>query len=252
MSHWNERSRAAGIHMAASVIVALLAAALVFFIWYPYPYRDASGGRELFALVVIVDVVVGPLLTFAVFNRKKPMNELRLDLLIVVLFQLGALGYGLWTVYAARPVHLAFEIDRFQTVHAIEVDEDLLNKAPPGLRSKPLLGPTLIAVRPFKDANESGEATMAALSGVSLSSRPDLWQDYDAAKPRVRTAAKPAASLFARFPAQKSIIEEAIKETGRPVNRLVSVPMKSRMQFWTVLLDAQTMDVVGFINLDSF
>ncbi len=252
MSHWKQRSRAAGIHLAASVIVALLAAALVFFIWYPYPYREASGGRELFLLVVVVDVVVGPLLTFAVFNRKKPMKELRRDLFIVVLLQLGALGYGLWTVYAARPVHLVFEIDRFQTVHAIEVDADLLKKAPPNLRITPLLGPTLLAVRPFKDSNESGEATMAALSGVSLSSRPDLWQEYEAAKPRVRTVAKPAASLLTRFPAQKSTIEQAVNDVGRPIDKLAYVPMKSRMQFWTVLLDAQTMDVVGFINLDSF
>lgn len=252
MGHWKERSRAAGIHLAASVLVALLAAALVFIIWYPYPYREASGGRELFTLVVVIDVIIGPLLTFAVFNRKKPIRELRRDLFIVVLLQLAALGYGLWTVYAARPVHLVFEIDRFQTVHAIEVDPELLQKAPPGFRSTPLLGPTLLAVRPFKNANESGEATMVALSGVSMSSRPDLWEEYAAAKPRVRTVAKPAATLLTHFPAQAPLIDKAVQDAGRPVAKLVYVPMKSRMQFWTVLLDAQTMDVVGFINLDSF
>lgn len=252
MSHWKERSRAAGIHLAASVLVALLAAALVFLVWYPYPYREASGGRELFTLIVAIDVIVGPLLTFAVFNLKKPMKELRRDLLIVVLLQLGALGYGLWTVYSARPVHLVFEIDRFQTVHAIEVDADLLKKAPPALRVIPLLGPTLLAVRPFKDANESGEATMAALGGVNLSSRPDLWEEYEAAKPRVRAEAKPATTLLTRFPKQAPKIQKAVAETGRPLDKLAFVPMKSRMQFWTVLLDAQTMDVVGFIDLDSF
>ena len=47
-------------------------ALLVFAVWYPYPYREISGGRDLFLLVVAVDVVLGPLITFAVFNRAKP------------------------------------------------------------------------------------------------------------------------------------------------------------------------------------
>lgn len=40
-----------------------LAATLVFAVWYPYPYREISGGRSLFEMVVAIDVVMGPLLT---------------------------------------------------------------------------------------------------------------------------------------------------------------------------------------------
>ena len=252
MNHWMERARAGGIHLGASVVVALLAAALVFSVWYPYPYRDASGGRALFMLVVSVDVIVGPLLTFAIFNRKKPLAELKRDLAVVVVLQLGALAYGLWTVYVARPVFLAFEIDRFRVVHAVEIDDKLLPKAPAGLRTLPLTGPRQLAVREFKDSNESGEATMAALAGVSLSARPDLWQSYNQARERVRAQSKPAARLLQRFPAQKARIEAAVKESGRGLEQLSYLPMSSRMQFWTVLLDSRTMDVVGFIDLDSF
>jgi hypothetical protein len=252
MNHWMERARAGGIHLAASVVVALLAAALVFSVWYPYPYREASGGRALFILVVTVDVIVGPLLTFAIFNRKKPLKELKRDLAVVVLLQLGALAYGLWTVFVARPVFLAFEIDRFRVVHAIEVDDKLLAKAPQSLRALPLTGPRQVAVRPFKDVNESGEATMAAVAGVSLAARPDLWQSYDQARERVRAEAKPAARLLARFPKEDARIQAAVAASGRPVDKLSYLPMSSRMQFWTVLLDSQTMDVVGFIDLDSF
>jgi hypothetical protein len=252
MSHWKERARAGGIHLGASVVVALLAAALVFSVWYPYPYRDASGGRVLFMLVVSVDVIVGPLLTFAIFNRKKPSGELKRDLAVVILLQLDALCYGLWTVYVARPAYLAFEIDRFRVVHAIEIDSALLEKAPPGLRSLPLTGPRQVAVRPFKDSKESGEATMAAVAGVSLSARPDLWENYDQARERVRQQAKPATLLTQRFPQQRERIAAAVQASGRPLDKLAYLPMSSRMQFWTVLLDSQTMEVVGFIDLDSF
>ena len=74
---WRTRLRAAAIHLALSALVAMLAGVLVFALWYPFPYRDVSGGSELFRLVVAVDVVLGPLITFAVFNRAKPRKELR-------------------------------------------------------------------------------------------------------------------------------------------------------------------------------
>ena len=60
-SHWRQRLRAATIHLSVTLVVAALAAWLVFGLWYPYPYREISGGRELFLLVVAVDVVLGPL-----------------------------------------------------------------------------------------------------------------------------------------------------------------------------------------------
>jgi len=252
MNHWKERVRAAAIHLTASLLIALLAAALVFAVWYPYPYSELSGGRELFSLLVVIDVILGPLLTLAVFNRAKPAKELRLDLAVVVLFQLAALSYGLWTVFVARPVHLVFEVDRFRVVHAVAVAGELLHRAPAGLTTLPLFGQGLLAVRPFSSANESVEATMAALQGVDLAARPDLWQPYMVAASRVRGVAKPATGLIARFPEQTKVINEAFVKTGRSVNRLLSVPLVSRKFFWTVLLDAQTLDVVGFVPLDSF
>lgn len=250
--HWKERLRATGIHLTASVLVSLLAAALVFAVWYPYPYREISGGRELFSLLVSVDVVLGPLLTFAIFNRAKPAKELRRDLSVVVLLQLVALGYGLWTVFVARPVYLVFEIDRFRVVHAIDVSEELLPRAPEGLTTLPLFDQRLLAVRPFASAAESAEATIAALQGVDLAVRPDLWQLYPAAAARVRAVAKPAAKLVSRFPEHAGVIEEALAKTGRSADRLLSLPLASRKYFWTVLLDAQNLEVVGFVPLDSF
>ena len=105
ISHWKERLSAAGIHLAVSLLIALLAATLVFAVWNPYPYSEVSGGRELFALLVVVDVILGPLLTLAIFSIcAKPAKELRRDIAVAVLIQLAALGYGMWTVFAARPV----------------------------------------------------------------------------------------------------------------------------------------------------
>eukprot|EP01038_Epipyxis_sp_PR26KG_P018452 gene18452-26019_t len=94
-------------------------------------------------------------------------------------------------------------------VHAIEVSQELLDQAPANIRSMPLTGPTVLAVRPFRDANEEGAATIAALQGVALSARPDLWQAYDQARPRVLAAAKPLAELNQRLLRRKALFEPA-------------------------------------------
>lgn len=108
MQNWKGRLRASGIHLGLSLGIAALAAVVVFGLWYPYPYREISGGRSLFMLVVSVDVVMGPLITLVIFNRAKPRRELMVDFSVVALLQLAALSYGMWTVFVARPVHVVF------------------------------------------------------------------------------------------------------------------------------------------------
>lgn len=249
------RSFAAGIHLILSLIIAALAAWLVFALWYPYPYREISGGRSLFFIVVAVDVIMGPLMTFAVFNRSKPTGELRRDLAVIGLLQVAALAYGLWTVSVARPVHLVFEVDRFRVVHAVNIHEEELALAPVQMQRLPWTGPTLLAVRNFRSEQEKMDATLAALRGIPLGSRPPLWQSYDQGKPQIQKVAKPLSDLKNRFPADAGAIDAALKSAldGGKVNREVGyVPMAGRDKFWTVLIDLQTTEVIAFVPIDSF
>ena len=249
------RLQAAGIHLGISLILAALAALLVFFVWYPYPYREISGGRNLFLLVIAVDVVMGPLLTFAVFSPGKSRRMLRFDLAVIGAFQLAALGYGLWTVAVARPVHLVFEISRFLVVHAIDVSPELLEKAPPALRQLPLTGPTLLSVREFKDNAEQTDVTMAALAGLDVGARPDLWQSYESGKSQILQVVRPLADLKTRFPDRVGDIDKALSSAiaaGRSASFVGYVPMIGRGTFWTVLVDASTTEVIAFVPIDSF
>ncbi len=249
---WRDRLKASAIHLSASLLIAALAAALVFGVWYPYPYREISGGRELFWLIVGVDVVMGPLITLAVFNRRKPLAELKRDLVIVALLQLGALAYGLWAVSVARPVHLVFEVDRFRVVHAIDVPTNLLEKAPPGLDALPLTGPTLLATRPFRDSQEAADATTAALQGLQLGFRPDLWRPYAQAKAEILKEAKPVSELRTRFANRASEIDRVIHGAGGNPKTVLYLPLVGRNQFWTVFVDPVDARIVATMPLDPF
>ena len=249
---WRDRVRASAIHLLISLSIAALAALLVFGIWYPYPYREISGGRELFLIVVTVDVILGPLITLAVFSRKKPWTELRMDLAFVGLIQLSALAYGLWTVAVARPVHLVFEIDRFRVVHAIDVDPEMLKRVPAHIQAMPWTGPTLLSARGFKDSQESMEATMAALQGANIGARPDFWQSYAAGVPGVLKAAKPIAALKARFSNRADEIDKLLLGVSKTPESVLYVPMVGRKSFWTAFVDPVTAEVVATMPLDSF
>lgn len=251
-SFWRDRLQASAVHLGLSLCLATLAAVLVFGIWYPYPYREISGGRELFILVVTVDVILGPLVTLAVFNRTKPWRELRRDLAIVAALQLAALGYGLWTVMIARPVHMVFELDRFRVVHAVDVIPELLAQTPSDVVAMPITGPTLLTLRPFKSNKEKMEATLAALQGASLGARPDLWQTYAKGVPDILKEAKPASALRARFPAKAAAIDRVLADVGRSADGVVYLPLVGRNQFWTVFLDATSAQVVVAMPLDPF
>ncbi len=252
MYNWNRRLGAAGVHLVLSLGIAALAAALVFGVWYRYPYRELSGGRDLFVLLMTVDVVLGPLMTLIVFNTAKPWRELRRDLALIGLVQLAGLAYGLWIVCVARPVHLVFEIDRFRVIHATDIPSDLMDKVPAGVEALPLTGPTLLAVRAFRSRPEEVDATMAALQGIALAARPDLWEPYSAARQNVLHAARPVERLRARFASRAPEIDRVLSGAGRQAATTAYLPLVGRKSFWTVFIDPATAEVVAFMPLDSF
>lgn len=246
------RLTAALIHLGISLAIAAVAAMLVFVLWYPAPYGELSGGRELFVLVIAVDVIIGPLLTFVVFSRGKRKAELRRDIATVGVLQLIALTYGLWTVAVARPIQLAFEFDRFRVVHATDVPEELVSRSPAGVKVFPWSGPRAVAVRAFVSPTEEIEATMAALQGIPLSARPDLWEPYELARPRIIAAARPATELQRRFPNRGDEIEDLISKLGRTTDTVRYLPVSGRHAFWTAFLDPTTGTILAFYPLDSF
>lgn len=252
-ARWKLRLRAALVHLALSLLIALAVAVLVFALWFPSPYREVSGGRDLFLLVIAVDVVLGPLLTLAVFDVRKPRAELRRDIAAIAVLQLAALGYGLWTVQLARPVHLVFEVDRFRVVHRVDIPVELEDRAPAGIEVAPLAGPTPISTRAFRSASESMEFTMAALQGVHLGARPDLWEPYAAGRDRILAAAKAVPELKRRFPQEAATVDGKLREMHRDAADVLYLPMISRKaESWTVLLDRRTAEILGYLPLDSF
>ncbi len=247
---FRSRALAAGIHLLISAAVAGLAAVLVFGVWYPGAFRLMAGGRELFFLVTVVDVVIGPLLTFAVFNRAKGVRHLRRDLAIIGVLQAAALAYGLHTVYVARPVAMVFEVDRLRLVTANDVLVEELPKAPPAYRQLPLDGPWLIGTRRPEAGDERNDALFMGVGGVDVGQRPLFWQSYDSSRSAAINRSRPLAVLIDHVPRQAADIRERLKALGADVATGRFLPVMARGD-WVAVLDSRG-NVLGYLPLDGY
>jgi hypothetical protein len=248
----NAAFRAAGIHLACSVVVALLAAALVFGLWYPFPYRELSGGRELFLLVVAVDVVCGPLLTMVLFNPAKPRAELWRDLGMVALIQLGALGYGLWTVWEARPLFLVQEIDRFKVIASPDLPGAALAELPATLQPRWWLGPLTVAIREPKDEQERQKVMFESVQGGrDYAERPEFYLPYEGESAlKSLKRAKPLTVFLQKQPGQQEAARKLALEKGVDLKEWFYLPVIAR-QDWVAVLDKQG-QIQGFLRGDGF
>lgn len=246
-----DRLRAMLVHLVLSVVVAALAAAVVFALWYPMPYREISRGRDLFLLLVAVDVVMGPILTFVVFDRRKPQVALTRDLGMIVLLQLGALAYGLYSVERARPAVVALERDRLRVVRSSDLSRANFSNAPAGLRTLSFWGPTLVATRP-PDESERQDVLARGLAGEDIGMRPEFWLPATATGAAMAQAAQPLAKLRKLYPNRAAELDAAIAETQRPAEALKFLPILARRTDWVALVDAGSGSIVGYAPFDGF
>lgn len=98
------------VHLIISIVVAIAAVGLVFFVLYPAPLHTAVGVTGIFLLLLMVDVCLGPVLTFIVYKKGK--KTLKMDLAVIAILQFSALVYGLYAVAEGRPAWLVFANDR--------------------------------------------------------------------------------------------------------------------------------------------
>lgn len=257
-SHWRglpslslrARLKAAGIHLTVSMIVAALAAIVVFVVWYPGPFRELAGGRGLFVLLTSVDVVLGPLLTFAVFDRLKSRRHLRIDLGVIGALQLAALVYGMHTVFIVRPVAMVFEVDRMRLVVANDVAVEELPVALPEYRRLPLTGPLLLSVRTPTEGAERNDALFQGIAGKDIGVRPKFWQGYEQSKGKALARARPVAALLARYPAQADVARQQLAAMKADPATSRFLPTMARGD-WSAVLDAEG-NVLGYLPYDAF
>ena len=173
-------------HLAISVVVALLIAGLVFWVWYPAPLAAAVGVGSIFIMMLSIDVILGPLLTLLVAKEGK--KTLKMDLAVIAIIQIAALLYGLYNISITRPAYIAFDTSRFDLVQAHQLEGSVYYGKP-----------KYVAVKPTANDEERMQRVTQELEmGVPPSFNTELYQDIDLSRALIASS-KQSLSELARY-----------------------------------------------------
>jgi proline-rich tail region repeat protein len=170
------RYRAAAIHLGLSALIFCALAYLVLFVWYPDFFFETDGGWEGMRIIILVDLVIGPLLTLIVFKASKP--GLKFDLSVVAAIQAGCLVAGVWIVHDERPIAMVFVDGQFFSLSADDFRE--ANVGVPSLEKFPGQSPKWITVDVPADPEEQSKIrTQMLRSGIPLRLATERYIAFD-------------------------------------------------------------------------
>lgn len=182
------------IHLAISLIMAIISLSVVYLVWNPYPLYKATGITHIFLLMLTIDLIVGPVLTFIVYKKGK--KSLKFDLTVIVLLQLCALSYGIYHVYAGRPVWIVYNVDRFDLVRQNEIYQQELTETKSEYQKSSITGPKFIAAIIPKDIGIKNKILFEELGqGIAPSQRSNLYEPLETAYPLILKRAQDLSIL---------------------------------------------------------
>lgn len=237
------RLKAFLLHLAVSAFIALLALLLVFRLWYPAPLHEALGVTHIFLLLLLVDVILGPLLTLLAYKAGK--KNLAMDLTIIAALQLSALGYGFWNVVEGRPAWIVYNVDRFDVVTVVDIDTRQLDEAPMQYRNAPWAGPQWVAAANPDNPDKHRDLIFESIVGGSdLAQRPNLYRPLEEMTEAMLKRAQPLTTLNSFN--DPATVHATLQKW--PTAR-AWVPLMARTRPMVVLLGENMSDVISIVEL---
>lgn len=140
-------------------------------------------------MMLTIDVIMGPLLGLLVYKEGK--KSLKSDLTVIILLQLSALFYGVYSIEQGRSAWLVYNVDRFELVRKNEIIQDNIAKALSQFQQPSWLKSQFVATEFAKDANQRSDDMFAeVLVGISIAQRPERYVELNKAKNKCNNANK--------------------------------------------------------------
>ena len=243
MTRW----KASGIHFSISLMIGIFAFCMLYFVYYPQPYFEPAGASKLVFILLGVDVVLGPLLTLVVFKSGK--KALKLDLSVIAAVHMAALLYGLHIMWAARPVFVVASVDRLELVYAGDITDKAFAAATyPEFSKESVTGPVLAVVRQPKP-EENAEVMHITQAGSDLHFHPRYFVP---ATPAALTTFWAHVKQIKDLPVNARKMSEAYMKAHGIDEKLVAVPLKGRVEQYTVLVDQNTKKIITALEVSAW
>ena len=245
------RWQAAGLHLLASIVLAVLAGLLLFGLWYPPPYTHAAGADRLIMLLIGIDLALGPLLTLIVYKHGK--RGMAFDIACIATLQFAALVYGMSVIAQSRPVFVVVTRDMTYLTMASSLSDEDLAAAQAPFNTRSWLGPRLVAAPTPETSAERQALLDSGLAGKDIDRIPKYFRPMEQSGAALIAASAPLQRL-ADVPAARAEVEAFVAESGTPIAKLRFQPLRGRdpEKDQAIVFAADSLQPLGVIPVDPW
>ena len=144
-----------------------------------------------------------------------------------------------------RPAWVVYNVDRFDLVRVLDIDERDLDKAPAQYRKPTWLWPEWVGALEPKDVEQRNSLLFEVLEGGSdLAQRPYLYHPLPEIKEQLRERARPLTELEAFNPSET--VKRVLKDWP---SANAWVPLMASAKPMVVLLDKEKSEVISVVDL---
>lgn len=215
------RAKAFSLHVLASALALAIVLGSLYAICYAWPAWYLVGALPVAAIMVMVDVGLGPFATLVIANPNKSRAEFRRDLIVILAVQLLALGYGTLTLWKGRPLYYTFSVDRLEVVSASDIDEQDMEAARnenPAFVPGPFSAPRWVWAPLPEDENERKRIVESAVfaGGKDVVQMPRYFKPYEQAHSAIRAQLKPIEEIRGLTKTEKERLAPQFESLGGP------------------------------------
>jgi hypothetical protein len=248
------RFRALTLHLLSSAAVMAFVMGSLYAGWYRWPGWYLADASKVAAVMVVVDVGLGPLLTFVIASPGKPRQALSRDIAVIVLVQLVALGYGTVSLWNGRPLYYAFSENCLSLVQAYDIEPA---NAALGRERNPKLAPNwnslprwIWAPLPDDPAQAQKIVGSAVGGGSDVTAMPIYYQTFAAGLPGLRGQLKNVDDIRFFTPAQSKILKSRMLAAGLATDKANAIAFTGRALPLLAVFDPISLKLLATLRVD--
>jgi hypothetical protein len=248
------RIKALLLHLGTSAAVMALVMGSLYWGWYHWPGWYLADAAQVAAVMLGVDVGLGPLLTFVIASPEKPLRELKRDVAMIVLVQLVALGYGSVSLWHGRPLYYAFSVNCLSLVQAYDIEPP---DATLGRERNPDLAPHWYSLprwiwAPLPDDPALAEKIVGAAvgGGSDVTAMPIYYRSFEAGLKELRTQLQKVDDIKFFSAKQKQALKARMQAAGIASDQVNSLAFTGRAHPLLAVFDPATLKLVATFKYD--
>ena len=235
------------LHFILSAVVISLIFSILLLFWFPSPFLGLTHFKEIAYLLIAIDVVLGPLLTFVVYNPNK--KSLRFDLTSIVTIQILALSYGIYTLFLAHPVYITYFDGRYNIVTAKQAQPHQTKYS--SLKISKLSSPTF-AFMDIPDKNTMNALFTDMLNGsVDIEARAEYYKPYKTHWDKIILNSLNPNTLLNNKKTEKKL-NYFLKKNKQPIESYTFVPINGTNKDAILILEKSTGKAVDILDVPLY